>query len=272
MVQRRGFTLIEILVVISIIALLIGIVLPALRRARATAQRIECASNQKQVGLGFHLYAADHQGYIPFAVNRIDSKTRWSFDDAIAEYIGSNLSSTEKDEKNLPANKANEILICPSDQAQDAKRAKRSYAMVQAQMLADDTPAGVASTFTVKASFGSIPAKLGPQFRIGSSDIPQASSTLLMSGRSFQANGVVFPINSQGSIEDAVMENADQQMPGIDSFGRIVMHTHGSKNKPVYNYLFVDGHVSPYEPEQTIGNVDVSSDQPQGYWTRSVQD
>ncbi|MFA9476678.1 DUF1559 domain-containing protein [Phycisphaerales bacterium AB-hyl4] len=65
-VRRKGFTLIELLVVISVIALLIAILLPALQSARATARMIACASNQRQIGLAFHMYADDFQRWVPY--------------------------------------------------------------------------------------------------------------------------------------------------------------------------------------------------------------
>ena len=63
--SQRGFTLVELLVVIGIIALLISILLPALNAAKERANRVKCASNLRQVGQGLMLYANDNKGAYP---------------------------------------------------------------------------------------------------------------------------------------------------------------------------------------------------------------
>lgn len=60
----RRFTLLELLVVISIMAMLICILLPALSLAKGKAKALQCASNLKQCGIGFELYASDYNGYM----------------------------------------------------------------------------------------------------------------------------------------------------------------------------------------------------------------
>src|SRR5258707_14833092 len=64
---RPGFTLVELLVVIGIIALLIPILLPALNRARESANMIRCMTTLRNMGQARHLHAAEHGGYMPIA-------------------------------------------------------------------------------------------------------------------------------------------------------------------------------------------------------------
>jgi prepilin-type N-terminal cleavage/methylation domain-containing protein/prepilin-type processing-associated H-X9-DG protein len=108
MSKRRGFTLVELLVVIGIIAVLIAILLPALRRAKEQANRVACMSNMKQLGIAFQLYTGDFKGYFPApgANPRAEDWIHWQptrkiEDGAIVKYLGKKFN---------PA-----VYRCPSD-------------------------------------------------------------------------------------------------------------------------------------------------------------
>ena len=84
---HKGFTLIELMVVIAIIAVLAGLLLPALAKSKSKAIQINCLSNMKQMGVGLLLYSEDFNGQLPGNFHHnTDPDFTWT--DALSPYLG----------------------------------------------------------------------------------------------------------------------------------------------------------------------------------------
>jgi len=114
--QKKAFTLIELLVVIAIIAILAALLLPALAAAKRKAQRINCVSNLKQVGIAFRLWEGDNGDKYPMAISTLYNGAQERIYCASGTPNPYNLNLvfvTMSNELSAP-----KILYCPSESGQ----------------------------------------------------------------------------------------------------------------------------------------------------------
>ncbi len=204
--MRTGFTLIELLVVIAIIAILASILFPVFSRARAKARQAACASNLKQLGLAFQMYAQDYDEMLPVwaygATNNNDNgpaQGAYTWDTQLAPYI-----------------RNQQILVCPDNpygrtvqESNYGRVPTRSYAM----------PRYVGDPW-------------GNNFPLMIDYVPKPSETVLLMEKGQRGVGIV---------GDAAGENF-MQSHGCTGYGLDTKMFHNDGK----NFLFLDGHVKWY--------------------------
>lgn len=103
--KSKGFSLVELLVVIAVIGMLVGLLLPAIQSSRESARTAQCASNLRQVGLAINQFCDTHRGRWPETTHTVEpDPVTFKYDKAWIYTIAPYMEAVD------------EIRICPSDQ------------------------------------------------------------------------------------------------------------------------------------------------------------
>ncbi len=124
---RRGFTILELLVVISIISVLMALILPAIQNARSAARRLQCQNNMKNVALGIIGYSTKLNGFNPSVFSPQDGQSAvWTTE--ILPHIDAR-SVADRLDMTMPPDTHLAVLVCPDDDVNDDLPRGLSYVL-----------------------------------------------------------------------------------------------------------------------------------------------
>ena len=240
--MKKSFTLIELLVVIAIIAILAGMLLPALNQARNKAKGIKCVSNMKQIGTGAAMYAGDHTYYPPAkqAGHSLTNRVHWHW--ALMSYLGMRTEINPVDWNEYSRHRESSVLACPSLDFKLSMRDRHSYSMFGFGPLA--TWYGLTPTRLAYGAAGSTGVYgVMPNSKTtvdGGTGLPPKPSTIAFVSEAGYVNGTngndpCFQDGKQLGNEAAYIYNSAN---GDDGFAFAFRH---DKRKSV---LWLDGHAS----------------------------
>ena len=206
--RAPGFTLVELLVVITIIAILTAILVPAAGGMRVRANQTVCASNMRQIGMALTSFSSENGGSFPVTTHTADeAEQAWIY--TLAPFLGN----------------VDEVRLCPADPAREKRRQQRGTSYVLNEYIAVPTMDRFGG---VKESFTNLRALARPAATITAFIVADGTTTDHTHSRNWRKGWT------------AVLQDIcpDRHRSGDASRDR----TKGSAN-----YLFADGHVEAIE-------------------------